>query len=163
MTTPTSLSTHTSLSPHTSTPQIVVGVDGSPASVAALRWAVAQAELTGVAVQAVTSWQVPGQSAYGGYGGYFAVDVDWADVARTTLTTAVKEAGDGAPVDVVPLVLEGHAAHVLVKASDGAQLLVVGSRGHGGFAGMLLGSVSEYVIAHASCPVLVIRDHPEAA
>lgn len=140
----------------TTTARIVVGVDGSPASVAALRWAVAQADLTSAEVQALTSWQIPGQYGFELY----TADVDWSDVARRTLATAIKEAGDGGPTAVQSVVLEGHPAHVLVNASVGAQLLVVGSRGHGGFAGMLLGSVSEYVIAHASCPVLVVRDLP---
>jgi nucleotide-binding universal stress UspA family protein len=140
----------------TPTARIVVGVDGSPASVAALRWAIVQAELTSAEVQAVTSWQTPGQYGFE----YAAVPADWPDLARRTLADAIREAGDGSPLDVSSLVLEGHPAHVLVEVSLGAQLLVVGSRGHGGFAGMLLGSVSEYVIAHASCPVLVVRNQP---
>lgn len=133
---------------------IVVGVDGSPASVQALRWAVLQAQRTSAGVQAVTSWQTPGQ-----YGFEFPGEpVDWADIASQTLETALKEAGHGGLVDVQSVVLHGHPAKVLVDASARAELLVVGSRGHGGFAGLLLGSVSEYVIAHAPCPVLVIRD-----
>jgi nucleotide-binding universal stress UspA family protein len=143
----------------TPTARIVVGVDGSPASVAALRWAITQAGLTGAEVQAVTSWQIPGQYGFE----FYSIEADWPDVARRTLATAVKEAGDGGPLDVQSLVLEGHPAYVLVEASVGAQLLVVGSRGHGGFAGMLLGSVSEYVIAHASCPVLVVREQQTAS
>lgn len=138
------------------TARIVVGVDGSPASVVALRWAISQAELTSAEVQAVTSWQTPGQYGFE----FYTVQVDWPDVARRTLATSIKEAGDGSPLNVSSVVLEGHPAHVLVEVSRGAQLLVVGSRGHGGFAGMLVGSVSEYVIAHASCPVLVVRDQP---
>ena len=54
-------------------------------------------------------------------------------------------------------VLEGHPAQLLVTAAEGADLVVVGSRGHGGFVGMLLGSVSQHVAAHAPCPVLVVR------
>jgi nucleotide-binding universal stress UspA family protein len=61
-------------------------------------------------------------------------------------------------ITITPVVLEGHPAPLLVKASKGADLLVVGSRGHGEFAGMLLGSVSEHVVANAWCPVLVYRD-----
>ena len=133
---------------------IVVGVDGSAASINALRWAMAQAELTSARVRAVLSWQPPRQT---GYDIYIPV-VNWADLAQQTLETALKEAGDGVPMDVEMVILQGHPATVLVDASAGAELLVVGSRGHGGFAGLLLGSVSEHVIAHASCPVLVIRD-----
>ena len=117
-----------------------------------------QAELTAARVEAITSWQTPGQ-----YGLEFSTsEIDWADIATRTLDTAIKEAGDGGPVDVRSVIVYGHPAQALVEASAGAQLLVVGSRGHGGFVGMLLGSVSGYVIAHASCPVLVIR-HPVSA
>jgi nucleotide-binding universal stress UspA family protein len=139
----------------TPTARIVVGVDGSTASLHALRWAITQAELTSSRVQAVLTWQTPGQA---GFDIYIPV-VDWANLAQRTLEVALKEAGDGSPLDVDTLVRQGHPAKILVDVSAGAQLLVVGSRGHGGFAGLLLGSVSEYVIAHASCPVLVIRDH----
>lgn len=142
----------------TSTARIVVGIDGSPASVAALRWALDQAELTDSRVEAITCWQTPGQHGY-----EFVNDqVDWIDIARRTLDVAIKAAGDGGPVEVESTVVNGHPAQVLVRASIGAQLLVVGSRGHGGFVGMLLGSVSEHVIAHAGCPVLVLR-HPASA
>jgi nucleotide-binding universal stress UspA family protein len=137
----------------TPTARIVVGVDGSAASVQALRWAVAQAELTSARVQAVLTWSNPAQA---GFDIYIPV-VDWAALGRRILETALEEAGDGAPLDVETVVRQGHPAQVLVEVSAGAQLLVVGSRGHGGFAGLLLGSVSEHVIAHASCPVLVIR------
>lgn len=139
----------------TPTSRIVVGVDGSPASLHALRWAITQAELTAASVQAVLTWQTPGQV---GFDIQIPV-VDWAHLAQRTLEVALKEVGDGSALDVETLVRQGHPAKVLVDVSAGAQLLVVGSRGHGGFAGLLLGSVSEYVIAHASCPVLVIRDH----
>jgi nucleotide-binding universal stress UspA family protein len=138
---------------------IVVGVDGSAASLEALRWAMAQAELTSARVRAISAWDTPRQI---GYDIYIPV-VDWADLAQRTLDTALKEAGDGAPLDVEAVVLQGHPAKVLVDASAGAQLLVVGSRGHGGFPGLLLGSVSEHVIAHACCPVLVIRDQERVA
>jgi nucleotide-binding universal stress UspA family protein len=61
-------------------------------------------------------------------------------------------------VTIVSLVVEGHAAAVLVERSEGADLLVVGTRGHGRFTGMLLGSVSEHCVIHARCPVLVVRE-----
>jgi nucleotide-binding universal stress UspA family protein len=143
----------------TPTARIVVGVDGSAASVQALRWAVGQAGLTGAKVQAVLTWTPPGQV---GFDIYVPV-VDWAALGRRILDTALEEAGDGTPPDVEPVLRQGHPAQVLVELSAGAQLLVVGSRGHGGFAGLLLGSVSEHVIAHASCPVLVVRAQESAA
>jgi nucleotide-binding universal stress UspA family protein len=141
----------------TASPRIVVGVDGSPASVEALRWAAKQAALTGGNLEMVTSWQVPTQYGNDFYGDQF----DWAELAQRSLDTATKEAGDGTPVAGTQTVVQGSPAHVLVDASAGAELLVVGTRGHGGFAGLLLGSVSEYVIAHARCPVLVVRQQPE--
>lgn len=135
--------------------RIVAGVDGSPSSKAALRWAVRQARLTGAEVEAVTAWHLP--SSYG-----VAPTADWtADFegeARKMLTDTLNELGIEPPVTVRATVAEGHPADVLVRAARGADLLVVGSRGHGGFAGSLLGSVSQYCVHHAACPVLVVRD-----
>jgi len=89
------------------------------------------------------------------YGGYpRIVDVDWPSNARTALDTAVDEPLGSQTAMISRTVVEGHPAKVLVDAAAGAGLLVVGSRGHTGFAGMLLGSVSEHVAAHAPCPVL---------
>jgi nucleotide-binding universal stress UspA family protein len=137
--------------------RIVVGVDGSPASIDALRWATRQAELTGCRVQAVITWQVPNQFGNDFYGD----QLDWADIAQSTLATALEEAGGGTPFTGDAVVFQGNPARSLVDVSHDAELLVVGSRGHGGFTGLLLGSVSEYVVAHANCPVLVIH-HREA-
>ncbi|MGI8415493.1 MAG: universal stress protein [Nakamurella sp.] len=133
--------------------RIVVGVDGSPASIDALRWAIRQASLTGATIEAVIGWQYPISS--GGYS--IAAATDWAGNAHTTLDTAVDEAAGTPNTEIVRKVVEGHPAQVLVDASAGADLLVVGSRGRGGFAGLLLGSVSAHLAAHAPCPVLVIR------
>lgn len=133
--------------------RIVVGVDGSPASVDALRWATRQAQLTQSNVQALITWQVPNQFGNDFYGDQF----DWADIAQRTLEAAIEEAGGGTPFTGDAVVFQGHPARSLVDVSHDAELLVVGSRGHGGFAGLLLGSVSEYVVAHANCPVLVIH------
>ncbi len=138
---------------HAGPGRIVVGVDGSPASVEALRWAARQAGLTGAVLEAVTSWQLP--TSYGA--DIFRADVDWAANAQVALDTACREAGDCAPPAAQRTVTQGQPAHVLVDASADADLVVMGTRGHGGFAGLLLGSVSEYVIAHAKCPVLVVR------
>ena len=145
----------TPATPSGSAGRIVVGVDGSPASVEALRWATRQAQLTGDSVEAVIAWQPPTTYGYE----FFADTLDYAEVARTTLETAVGEAGDASSAEVALFVQQGHPAQILTTAAAGAHLLVVGSRGHGGFAGLLLGSVSEYVSAHADCPVLVIRPH----
>jgi nucleotide-binding universal stress UspA family protein len=134
--------------------RVVVGVDGSPASLAALRWATRQAQLTESDIEAIITWHIPTQ-----YGNDFYGDSqDWAEIAVRTMEDAIKEAGDGSLWTGTQSIVEGHPAHVLVTASADASLVVVGSRGHGGFAGLLLGSVSEYVIAHATCPVVVVRD-----
>ena len=139
----------------TKSTRIVVGVDGSAASVDALRWAARQAELTGSSLDATISWHYPTQ--YGS--GIYLETTDWPGLAQATLTAALTAAGTDLAADSTQTVVEGHPADVLVTASADADLLVVGSRGHGGFAGLLLGSVSEYVIAHAHCPVVVIRHH----
>lgn len=135
--------------------RIVVGVDGSPSSEQALRWAARQARLTGGELHAVTAWALP--TTYGW--APLALDFDWEDIARSNLEQTLQGALGGpqaAPVQrhVVP----GHAARVLLDAAADADLLVVGSRGHGGFSGMLLGSVSQHVISHAPCPVVVVRE-----
>jgi nucleotide-binding universal stress UspA family protein len=133
--------------------RIVVGVDGSACSVDALRWAGHQAELTGATLDAVMSWEYPAQ-----YGMEFGViDVDWASNAETTLTLALHQAFGPNVEAINARIIRGRPAEVLMTAAAGADLLVVGSRGHGAMAGMLLGSVSDYLVAHAPCPVLVIR------
>ena len=132
--------------------RIVVGVDGSDASLDALRWALRQAELTSCDVEAVTSWQQPI-----GYGADFAAESEnWEVLAKTNLDEALAKV-DAEGVEVKRTVSQGHPAEVLTNASTNADLIVVGSRGHGGFAGMLLGSVRRHVSAHAHCPVLVVR------
>ena len=138
--------------------RIVVGVDGSPASLGALEWAVRQASFTGAVVEAVTAWHFPG--AYGGYP--IAAQTDWQSNAQTIQDIAVKEALGDEATSLVRRVAQGHPVTVLLDAAAGADLLVVGSRGHGGFTGMLLGSVSEHVVAHAPCAVVVVRS-PVAA
>jgi nucleotide-binding universal stress UspA family protein len=138
------------------TGRIVAGVDGSPSSMAALEWAAHQAELTGSTLEVVTAWEWPMT-----YGVPFAItsEYDPAADAQRQVDGAVETARAGHPkVEIRATVTEGHPAPVLVKASHGAALLVVGSRGHGEFVGMLLGSVSEHCVTNAGCPVLVLRD-----
>jgi nucleotide-binding universal stress UspA family protein len=141
-------------------PRIVVGVDGSACSVEALRWAVRQAEFTGGSVDAILAWEYP--TSYGGwawvpYG--FTEGTDFEKLAESTLNDAIGQArSSGHSVTVRPQISRGHPVQVLLDAAKGADLLVVGSRGHGEFADALLGSVSQQCVHHASCPVVVIRD-----
>jgi len=140
------------------TPRIVVGVDGSPASVDALRWAARQADLTGAAVEAVISWEYPSTSGMK----FGSLEIDWADNARAALADALSVALGEDADRVTRTVTRGHPAEVLVAAAQGgADLLVVGSRGHVALPGRLLGSVSEHVAARASCPVVVVRHVPD--
>jgi nucleotide-binding universal stress UspA family protein len=143
--------------PQSGTGRIVVGVDGSSCSEEALRWAIGQARLTGQPIEAVTSWSIPIDLGVGGKGGL--VGFDWKGLATSMLADAVARAVDPSDADrVSQRVVAGHPAKVLVDASGDAALLVVGNRGRGGFTGMLLGSVSQHVIARAACPVVVVRE-----
>ncbi|WP_329018626.1 universal stress protein [Micromonospora rifamycinica] len=89
--------------------------------------------------------------------GWVFEDVSIAAITEKMLAEAVADvASGGTPVQFATHVVRGHPAQVLLDAADGAQLLVVGSRGHGAFAGMLLGSVSQHCVQHASCPVVIV-------
>ena len=135
--------------------RIVVGIDGSQSSVDALSWAAQQARLTGAVLEVVTTWQWP--TSYG-FGVIFPEGWDPSEDAKKALDEAIEPVGRAHPeVRIRPRIVEGHPAPVLVAASEGADLLVVGSRGHGEFAGMLIGSVSEHCVTNAHCPVLVLR------
>jgi nucleotide-binding universal stress UspA family protein len=139
--------------------RIVVGVDGSDASKDALRWAHRQATFTGSELVAVGVWSYVTMS-YPTMSGYVPTvnDIDLEGDTRALLEQVVKEVLDGAPVRLV--VTEGHPAEVLTRFSASADLVVLGCRGHGGFVGALVGSVSQHVVSHASCPVVVVR-HPK--
>jgi nucleotide-binding universal stress UspA family protein len=137
--------------------RIVVGVDGSAPSQAALAWAVKQAALTGAVVDAVIAWEVPANYSFLVQ---VPVDINYADIAAQVVTDAIAEvSGPGEQVKIRSMPTEGSPARVLLDASKGAELLVVGFRGHGGFTEALLGSVSQHCVHHATCPVVVIR-HP---
>jgi nucleotide-binding universal stress UspA family protein len=132
-------------------PAIVVGVDGSVPSILALRWAGALAPLLKAHIRAVTCWQF--QISAGTF-----TPVVWNpdDEARKVCAAAVAKAFDGVPPAGLEMVsAQGPAAKVLVEESRTAQIVVVGSRGYGGFEGLLLGAVSATVAEHAKCPVLV--------
>ncbi|MFF9690696.1 universal stress protein [Streptomyces sp. NPDC014623] len=138
--------------------RIVVGVDGSDASIKALRWAVRQAGLTGDTVEAVNSWEYPA-TGWGSLMPGMPEDFDPQAVATVALDEALEEAlgADGAAA-VEKVVVIGHPAQTLLERSRGANLLVVGARGYSGFKATLLGSVSLHVTQHATCPVTVVRD-----
>ena len=138
--------------------KIVVGVDGSVPSKAALAWAIRQARLTGATVEAVIAWELPIVCGYP-VPMPVAPDVDFEREAEQMLAAAIAGvAGPDEPVTIRSVVVNGNAARVLLDASAGAELLVVGSRGYGGFAEALLGSVGQHCVHHATCPVVVIRD-----
>jgi nucleotide-binding universal stress UspA family protein len=132
---------------------IVVGIDDSVAAKAALRFALGEARLRQASLRAV--------HAIGAFGSYasLAVDVSAAhQAAQELLEEAISEVnGEGEDVEIDRRVVEGAPGAVLVEDSRDADLLVVGSRGHGGFAGLLLGSVSQQVAHHAECPVVIVR------
>jgi len=134
---------------------VVVGIDGSDASREALEWAAREADLRELPLEVVTTWEYP--IAYGQYPAW-PDDFDFSVNARTTLDETIHSVlGERGDRPVSASVVEGHPALVLEDLSKTAALVVVGSRGHGGFAGMLLGSVSEHLAAHAHCPVLIVH------
>jgi nucleotide-binding universal stress UspA family protein len=135
---------------------IVVGVDGSPPSEKALQWGAHLSATFGVAVVAVSAWDYPAAI------GWSYVPDEWhpdQDTAKALEETLQKVFGDQRPTGLRTVVREGGAAKVLLEESQGATMLIVGSRGHGGFSGLLLGSVSANVAEHAPCPVLVVHGH----
>jgi nucleotide-binding universal stress UspA family protein len=146
--TPEDSSQHTQL--------VVVGVDGSPSSVLALKWATNYATTTGARLRAVLAWHFPAAAGPAPVG--VAPEVI-SDEVRSDMSAALAKAvAEGAPgMEVDQVVGYGHPVQILVDESAKADLLVVGSRGHGAFTGMLVGSVSIHCVTHAHCPVVVIR------
>ena len=138
---------------------IVVGIDDSPGAAAALRWAVDEARLREATLRVVHAWDWP----YEGHLGTLADEIlerkTFAEAAAKVLATMVQEVlGDqSADIALEEHVAEGSAAHVLLEAAAEADLLVVGSRGRGGFQGLLLGSVSQQCAHHARSPVVIVR------
>jgi nucleotide-binding universal stress UspA family protein len=137
--------------------RIVVGLDGSAGSSRALKFAVAEARVRCCAVDAVLAWHMPAMLDAAG----IPDDFDPQGWAQATLeATVAAVASDGVTVDA--RAVRGQPASVLLDAAKNADLLVVGSRGHGGFVGALLGSVSQHCVAHATCPVVVVPVHQAA-
>ncbi|HWF41462.1 MAG TPA: universal stress protein [Acidothermaceae bacterium] len=138
--------------PEISRPLIVVGVDGSPQSQKAVAWGIEQAKNTGGTLELLIAWARP--VSYG-----LPLVVAGLDPEAQAREIVEKAAADvDLPAErVIINVVHGAAPSILVERSSHADLLVVGSRGHGGFAELLLGSVSAQAVHHASCPVVVIR------
>ena len=135
-------------------PRVVVGFDGSEHSKKALRWGARMAEVFHARLDVIAAWHYPV-----GYG-WASAPLNWTP--GQDLEKLLNEAVDGLfkgdrPAGTTVSVHEGNAAHVLLDQSDGALMVVVGSRGHGGFSGLLLGSVSAAVAEHATCPVFVVH------
>lgn len=132
---------------------IVVGVDGSPSADEALRFALREASLRDATVKAVLVWSLPVVDVPSGM--LPSLYEDMQRDAEAVLEEAVARAG-GAAAPVERVTLEGPPARMLLEAAKGADLLVVGTRGRGGFKGLLLGSVSQQCLHHAPCPVVVV-------
>ncbi|MEO9198075.1 MAG: universal stress protein [Antricoccus sp.] len=129
--------------------RIIVGIDGSDSSIDALRAAARIATAMAARIDAVMTWEYPVR---------FPNPPGWSPEsdAQAVLSDAVAKAfGTDLPAGINTAVLYGPPARVLIEQSEAADLLVLGSRGHGGFTGLLLGSVSTAVSQHAQCPVLI--------
>jgi nucleotide-binding universal stress UspA family protein len=139
--------------------QVLVGVDGSEGSRRALAWAAEQAREHSAVLRVLGSWSTPLPPVGVGDSGYpWTGSVDRQEYTEKLVAEAVTAVlGENPGPTVRQEVVEGHAAEVLIVASSDADLVVVGCRGYGGFTGMLLGSVSQHVAAHANCPVTVVR------
>lgn len=138
---------------------IVVGVDDSPGAAAALRWAVDEARLRKATLRVVHAWEWPYEGHLGEVANEALESVSFTEAATKVLSSVVQQVlGDQLPdLTVEQHVAEGSPALVLLDAATQADLLVVGSRGRGGFKGLLLGSVSQQCANHASCPVVIVH------
>jgi nucleotide-binding universal stress UspA family protein len=138
---------------------IVVGVDGSGNSLDALRWAAEEARVRNLLLRVVAIFNAPIMST-----GYEVVAPDPSDLAAASNTMldaavdSIREEGGLDGVHVATEVVEGHAGERLIELSQDADMVVVGARVHGGFLGMVLGSVTGHVVNHAACPVVVVRN-----
>jgi nucleotide-binding universal stress UspA family protein len=135
---------------------IVVGIDGSESSKNALRWAASLSPTISEGIDVFVIWEYPTMLGWeGGIPEWLKPDEDAKKILDATLKSVF---GENLPKGLVGRIHEGHAASVLIEASKSAKMLVVGSRGHGGFAGLLLGSVSSACAERAACPVLVVHE-----
>jgi nucleotide-binding universal stress UspA family protein len=137
---------------------IVVGVDGSPHSRTALKWTAAEALDHGAGLVVVNVWEhtLPPPSGSVSVSERYVPDPSQR-TAEDLVEVIKEELGEDPPMVVEPRIKQGNPAKVLIDQSADANLLVVGTRGHGGFRGLVLGSVSQHVAAYATCPVTVVR------
>jgi nucleotide-binding universal stress UspA family protein len=137
---------------------IVVGVDGSPNSRTALTWAAAEAVDHGADLVVINVWEHTLPPPTGSVSVSERYVPDPSQRTAEDLVQVIKEElGEDPAVLVQPQVKQGNPAKVLIDQSAKADLLVVGTRGHGGFRGLVIGSVSQHVAAYAKCPVTVVR------
>jgi len=137
---------------------IVVGVDGSACSDVALRFAAEEAALRGARLRVVCAWEIPAMVFAGGWAVPADLISEFEEGAKDVVAKALSQVTRLQPgVDREGASPNGHAGEVLLKEAENADLLVVGSRGLGGFASMLLGSVSQQVAHHARCPVVIVH------
>jgi nucleotide-binding universal stress UspA family protein len=136
---------------------VVVGVDGSDPSVAALSWASRYGAATGTTVRAVRVWHYPSAAALPAGKMPESVDAEVEEQMRGELSEAVSKATLDPSAQVETKIVYGHPAEALIDESRGQSLLVVGHRGHGGFAEAITGSIAIHCVNHAACPVVVIR------
>jgi nucleotide-binding universal stress UspA family protein len=140
--------------------RIVVGVEGSGGAKAALRWALKEARYRNACVDVVTAYAptyVPASPEFN----YVPLDPinleDEVHKMQDALIDEVLAEGCGADITVNRVIMRGRAPETLIEAAKGADMLVVGSRGRGGFRGLLLGSVSQQIAQHGTCPVVIVR------
>ena len=147
--------------------RVIVGVDGSETARKAVRWAAREAKLRGMKLELVSAWEIPTYSYVSRYG-FPAISEEMMKSltarAEGHLAEALDEArAEAREVQIETIAAEGQPAKVLVEVAKGADLLVVGSRGLGGFRELLLGSVSQQCAQHATCPVVIVRHLEEGA
>ncbi len=136
---------------------VVVGVDGSEPSVAALSWASRYGAATGATVRAVRVWHYPTAAGLPPGKTPEPVENEVEGWVRDELTQAVTKANPDSSAQVETKIVYGHPAEALIEESQGESLLVLGHRGHGGFAEALTGSIVIHCVNHAACPVVVVR------
>jgi nucleotide-binding universal stress UspA family protein len=138
--------------------RVVVGFDGSAPSQGAARWAAREAQSRGLGLTVIHA-TVPPLSSSGAWGPGAPISLDVLDEIRDSAQTSLDDFASTLPAsDIQTLVQVGSPTGILLSASETAALVVVGSRGHGGFKELLLGSVSQQLVTHADCPVVVIRE-----